>query len=296
MIPTRKFQFFSFLFLGILLITFSVYLFNNATKSTKRFNGARAYQDVLNQVVFGPRTPESTAHANAIAYIRKELEKVNWNVQIQETEWQGFRIQNIIASRSELSPSIIIGAHYDSRILADQDTGVRQKEAVPGANDGASGVAVLLELARVIPYNTPPIEFIFFDAEDNGGIANRQWIMGSQAFVASLTNKPKSVVIVDMIGDSDLNICIETNSDSRLVSEIWSMAAKIGNEKYFIATPKYTILDDHIPFLEAGIPAVDIIDFDYPYWHTVADTSDKVSARSLEIVGNTLLAWLETQK
>ena len=167
---------------------------------------------------------------------------------------------------------------------------------MPGANDGASGVSVLLELARTLPSDSVPVWLVFFDAEDNGGLDNRQWIMGSRAFVAALTEKPQAVIIVDMVGDADLNLFIERNSDAALTAEIWAQAAALGYEKFFIATPKYNMIDDHTPFLEAGIPAVDIIDFDYPYWHTSADTADKVSAKSLQAVGETMWAWIESQK
>jgi Zn-dependent M28 family amino/carboxypeptidase len=137
---------------------------------------------------------------------------------------------------------------------------------------------------------------VFFDAEDNGGLDNRAWIMGSRAFVTTLTEKPRAAVIVDMVGDEDLNLYLERNSDTKLAAEIWAQAIALGYGKNFITTPKYNMIDDHIPFLEAGIPAVDIIDFDYPYWHTSADTVDKVSAQSLQAVGETLLEWIESQK
>jgi Zn-dependent M28 family amino/carboxypeptidase len=110
--------------------------------------------------------------------------------------------------------------------------------------------------------------------------------------VDKLEFRPEAVVIVDMIGDADLNIYIEQNSNSALVNEIWNIAAELGYEQSFIPEPKYSILDDHTPFLQAGIPAVDIIDFDYPYWHTTNDTVDKVSAESLRVVGTTLQEWI----
>ena len=292
---TRRLHNFIFFCIGILLIGFSGWLVFNFLQPVSHFNGQRAYRDVIVQVSLGPRTPGSIAHAQTIAYIQQELVNAGWKVQIQTIEWDGFSIQNIIATRSEITPSILIGAHYDSRLLADQDPGPGRSEPVPGANDGASGVAVLLELARTLPSDSLPVWLVFFDAEDNGKLDNRHWIMGSRAFVASLTVKPQSVVIVDMVGDADLNIFIERNSDTNITAEIWAQAAALGYENYFISTPKYEILDDHSPFLEAGIPAVDIIDFDYPYWHTTADTSDKVSAQSLHVVGETLWVWIESQ-
>jgi glutaminyl-peptide cyclotransferase len=293
---TRKFQILILSGFGFLLIGLSGWLIYSSSQLAMHFDSQRAYQDVLTQVSFGARTPGSIAHGETVAYIQQELEKAGWKVKIQSTEWDGFFIQNIIASRSEIAPRIIVGAHYDSRLLADQDPGPGSRSPVPGANDGASGVAVLLELARTLPFDSVPFWFVFFDAEDNGGLDNRQWIMGSRAFVSTLTERPHSVVIVDMVGDADLNLFIERNSDAALTSEIWTQAASLGYGKYFIASPKYAMLDDHTPFLDAGIPAVDIIDFDYPYWHTSADTADKVSAHSLQAVGETLWAWIESQK
>jgi glutaminyl-peptide cyclotransferase len=114
--------------------------------------------------------------------------------------------------------------------------------------------------------------------------------------VASLQDKPDAAVIIDMIGDANLNIPIEQNSTPALVQQIWQTAKNLGYENIFLDQPGYSMLDDHTPFLQAGILAVDIIDFDYPYWHTTQDTADKVSAQSLEIIGKTLTEWLKTQR
>jgi glutaminyl-peptide cyclotransferase len=292
----RKYRISILVMLGILFIALAIWEVLPLFYQPVLFNGQRAYQDVLTQVAFGPRVPDSFAHAETITYIQNELRKAGWQAQIQDTDWQGFGIQNIIASRSNQTPQIILGAHYDSRMLADQDPGPGRNAPVPGANDGASGVAVLLELARTLPKTSLPTWLVFFDAEDDGGIAGRDWIMGSQAFVAALTFHPRAAIIVDMVGDANLNIYIERNSNAALVSEIWGQAAQLGFGQEFIPSIKYSMEDDHTPFLKAGIPAVDIIDFDYPYWHTAADTPDKVSPKSLEIVGETLSAWLMQQK
>jgi glutaminyl-peptide cyclotransferase len=292
----RKYLIFILVTLSILiigLVGWKVYLSN---RPTNNFDEQRAYQDVLAQVAFGPRTPDSQAHAEAVDYIQKELTKAGWNTDIQKTSWKGFPVQNIIASRSDQSPQIIFGAHYDSRLLADQDSRPGRNAPVPGANDGASGVAVLLEMARTLPSKSIPTWLVFFDAEDDGDLFGYDWIMGSRAFVASLTFKPRAAIILDMVGDADLNIYIERNSSSSLATEIWDQASKLGYGNNFIQQAKYSMLDDHTPFLEAGIPAVDIIDFDYPYWHTAADTPDKVSPKSLRIVGKTLLTWMTIQK
>jgi len=292
----RKWRVLLLVIFGLLMIGVTASLAVRVFPKPTTFDGRRAYQDVLAQVAFGPRTIGSYAHAETIAYIQEELRKANWQSQLQNTTWQGFPVENIIATRQDQPPQIIIGAHYDSRMVADQDPGQGPHPPVPGGNDGASGVAVLLELARTLPSDTLPISLVFLDAEDDGGLGGRDWLMGSRAYVASLTFRPRSVIILDMIGDANLNIYIERNSDPTLVAEIWRQAASMSHQKQFIPTPKYSMIDDHTPFLEAGIPAVDIIDFDYPYWHTTADTADKVSAASLQIVGEVVRAWLMTQK
>ena len=261
------------------------------------FDSSHAYTDILTQITFGPRIVGSEGHAKIRKWIRSELESAGWMVEIQQTERMGHPIYNITAKRNADPPQIILGAHYDSRMFADQDpTPGRQAEPVPGANDGASGVAILLELARSLPKDSQPVWLVFFDAEDNGNIEGWDWILGSSAFAEKLTVQPRAVVIVDMIGDADLNIYLEKNSNITLRTEIWSTAEKLGYGDKFINKEKFSMLDDHTPFLEAGIPAVDIIDFDYPYWHTTQDTPDKVLAESLQAVGDTLLNWIVTDQ
>jgi Zn-dependent M28 family amino/carboxypeptidase len=257
------------------------------------FDGERAYQDVIRQVGFGPRIPGTEGHARIIAYIQAELKAAGWQSEVVADEFKGQVVKNIRAWRAEAEPVVLLGAHYDTRIYADHDPNPENHtQPVQGANDGASGVAVLLELARTLPADSVPVELVFFDAEDNGRIAGWDWILGSSAYAASMQSRPQAVVIVDMIGDADLNIYMEHNSDPELTRQIWSVAGRLGYEQFFIPEYKYRVLDDHIPFLVKGLKAVDIIDLDYPYWHTIADTPDKVSADSLKVVGKTLLAWL----
>jgi glutaminyl-peptide cyclotransferase len=260
------------------------------------FDSSRAYADVQTQVAFGPRIPESEGHAKIEAWIRAELESAGWIVEVHESERMGHSIYNIIAKRNDEAPQIILGAHYDTRMIADHDPDINKRtEPVPGANDGASGVAVLLGLARSLPKDTAPVWLVFFDTEDNGRIEGWDWILGSRAFAEEISVEPRAVVIIDMIGDADLNIYLEKNSDVAIRTEIWSTAEKLGYGEQFINQEKYSMEDDHTPFLEAGIPAVDIIDFDYPYWHTTQDTADKVSAESLQAVGETLWNWIVEQ-
>lgn len=270
------------------------------TPTPSSFDGERAYQDVVKQVSFGPRLPGSDAHNQMVAWLQEELMRSGWEVELQETIYQNQPVRNVIARRSESSagsadrPWIILAAHYDSRFQANQEQDPElQDDPVPGANDGASGVAVLLDLARVLPRELEQdIWLVFFDVEDQGNLPGWDWILGSRAFAESLEEKPDGVVIVDMVGDADLNLYLERTSNQEMANEIWAVAAELGYGDRFIPEQKYSILDDHTPFLELGIPAVDIIDFDYPYWHTVEDTVDKVSPDSLHVVGGTLYHWL----
>ena len=286
--------------IGLLLVSavgwYMYALLSQPEPASVSFDGQRAYADVQTQVAFGPRSPGTDGHAQIVAWMRAELESVGWQVEVQESEALGHPVQNIVAKRGDASPQIILGAHYDSRMYADNDPDpVNHTQPVPAANDGASGVAVLLELARTLPKDSVPTWLVFFDAEDNGRIEGWDWILGSREFVKNNVLQPRAVVVIDMIGDADLNIYKERNSNTGLTDEIWGVANSLGYEKQFIAEYKYSMEDDHTPFLEAGIPAVDIIDFDYPYWHTVGDTTDKVSAESLEVVGKTLWTWITQQ-
>ena len=286
--------------IGLLLVSavgwYMYALLSQPEPASASFDGQRAYADVQTQVAFGPRSPGTDGHAQIVAWMRAELESAGWQVEVQESEALGHPVQNIVAKRGDASPQIILGAHYDSRMFADNDPDpANHTQPVPAANDGASGVAVLLELARTLPKDSVPTWLVFFDAEDNGRIDGWDWILGSREFVKNNVLQPRAVVVIDMIGDADLNIYKERNSNAGLTDEIWGVANSLGYEKQFIAEYKYSMEDDHTPFLEAGIPAVDIIDFDYPYWHTVGDTTDKVSAESLEVVGKTLWTWITQQ-
>jgi Zn-dependent M28 family amino/carboxypeptidase len=156
-------------------------------------------------------------------------------------------------------------------------------------------VAVLLELARSLDLEHVPNEIwlAFFDAEDNGGLDGWDWIAGSRYMAQNLTAEVEAMILVDMVGDADQQIYFDRNSDALLSERVWREAAALGYGGTFIPEPRYAMLDDHIPFRDLGIPAIDIIDFDYPYWHTTEDTADKVSAASLERVGRTVEAFLE---
>ena len=267
------------------------------------FSGERAYQDIEFQMDLGPRTPDSSAHNQTIDYIKQQLTDAGWVVQQQEMTIKGKTVKNIIAYRDidhkdEEAEWTILGTHYDTRLIADRDLDEkRRSQPVPGANDGASGVAVLLELARVLPEDLDKnIWLVFFDAEDNGRIQGWDWVLGSRAFVDSLNSTPDAALIIDMVGDEDLDIYIEKNSDKDLVTSIWSTASSLGYKQYFIPVAKRSILDDHTPFIEKLIPAALIIDLDYAFWHTTQDTIDKVSANSLQIVGDVVYTWVTSSE
>ena len=261
------------------------------------FDGTRAWNDVRMQVDMGPRIPGSSGHGQILIWMQNELEAAGWQVTVEQTTSMGHPIQNLIAFRSSVPAAILLGAHYDTRIFASRDPDPsRREQPVPGADDGASGVAVLVELARTLPNDTIPVSLVFFDAEDNGDIPGWDWILGSRAYVASMTDKPKAMILVDMVGADPLRLPMEANSDPALRTSIWQTAARLGDGSAFVPQVKYSIEDDHTPFLQAGVPAVDIIDLDYPYWHTTSDTPDHVSAGSLQIVGDVLWNWLAAQK
>src|SRR3989304_1301529 len=164
--------------LGWLILRF----LSPATPPPAHFDSERAYQDVIYQTNLGPRTSRSQAHEQAVAWMQRELESFGWQVEIQEGELLGHPIRNVVARRPrdgmEEAPWIILGAHYDSRLVADADPEpARRTMPVPGANDGASGVAVLLELARVIPKDLPlEVWLAFFDAEDKGRLPGWDWV------------------------------------------------------------------------------------------------------------------------
>jgi hypothetical protein len=287
------------------------------TPASTVFDGQHAYDEYLvSQMRFGARPAGSKALRATGDYIIAELEKNGWQVKVQEFMFRGMPLRNIIGtSGAGEGPLLILGAHYDTRPRANMDK-VNPQLPVPGANDGASGVAVLLELARSLNKErlNNEIWLAFFDAEDNGSLSTCDlqvaalqaelsgcdrtpwtWSVGAEHAAENLTTIPDAVVVVDMIGDADQNIYYEHNSDKELQETLWNVAKELGYSRWFIPEYRWSMTDDHTPFLKRGIRAVDLIDFDYPAWHTVEDTADKVSAASLERVGRVLETWLEKE-
>jgi len=270
----------------------------NAPTSTpvpKEFDGDQAYTHVVAQMDLGPRITGTDANVFAGDYIAQQLQQVGWQVEFQAFTYKDTPVRNVIAKTNiGKGPVIILGAHYDCRRRADQDP-EHPNDPVPGADDGASGVAVLLELARTLDQQQVPNEIwlAFFDAEDNGDLDGWEWIVGSAYMAEHLEITPQAMILLDMIGDQDQQIYYENNSDPELSAKVWETAAKLGYDAHFIPQPRWSMEDDHIPFVRRGIPSLDIIDFDYPHWHKTTDTIDKISIESLERVGRTVEVFLE---
>jgi Zn-dependent M28 family amino/carboxypeptidase len=193
----------------------------------------------------------------------------------------------------EIDQRIVLGAHWDTRLWADKDPDpAKRKLPILGANDGASGVAVLLELARLMHEQSPKIgvDIALFDGEDLGTDQDQDgWFRGSKEYAARYAHEPKPifVAVLDMVGKHDLTLHWEGNSYEQagnIVDLVWETAARVG-ARSFRSDVKHKVYDDHIPFLQAGIPAIVLIDFDFPEWHTHADNLRAVDPASLEDVG-----------
>jgi Zn-dependent M28 family amino/carboxypeptidase len=248
---------------------------------------------IQKQLSVSSRIPGSDASQLTAKYFKDYLESFGWNVEYQEFYFDGIILRNVIAKNSSNPPQLIIGTHYDTRQYSDQDP-VKSKQSmpVPGAIDGASGSALILELGRLTIDEDLSIWLVFFDGEDQGNINGWQWSVGAEYFARNLKEKPDRVVILDMLGDKDLKIYKEMNSDLELSNEIWTIAGGLGYANSFIDEQKHSFIDDHLPFINIGIPTALLIDFDYPYWHTTSDTLDKVSESNLEIVLEVMLEWI----
>ncbi|OGC77671.1 MAG: hypothetical protein A2145_00610 [candidate division Zixibacteria bacterium RBG_16_40_9] len=209
-------------------------------------------------------------------------------------------LNNVLATfYPELPRRVLLCAHWDTRPWADKDPDSSQRNnPILGANDGASGTAILLHLAEIVGKHKPRfgVDLVFFDGEDLGQEGKPEsYALGSQFFAKGSSGyHPEFAILLDMVGDKDLKIYKEEYSNKfapHTVELVWNKARELKLD-CFVDSVGYTVWDDHIPLLQAGIPCVDIIDFNYPYWHTTADTPDKCSAESLEKVGRLLVALL----
>lgn len=286
-----------------------------------RFDGALAYEHVLTQIS-GPNataryripgTETNTEVAQEITGVMRGLGyEVGWHQFNATYGCQETPMHNVVATRAGTSGrTVVFAAHYDTRPIADKDPDASMRaQPVLGANDGASGVAVLLELARVLPPSNDSVRMLFFDGEDGGGNWNRcttQWILGSTAYAETLTETDvasiRALVLVDMVGDRDLVLPKEgyTAANERaapLQEDIYDVGQALGHDDVFLDRIGPQITDDHVPFLARQIPAVDLIHLIpgdprvFPDWHhTTFDDAASVSADSLAIVGQTLEVW-----
>ncbi len=258
------------------------------------FDGAKALEHVRQLVALGPRPAGSPALAAARQYIRRQMAAIGMPVVEQafdaDTPVGRLRMVNVRVTIPGASKDrLIIGGHYETKIF--------KEFRFVGANDGGSSAAFLIELARVLKTRQNPftIELVFFDGEE---ATRPEWqypdhTYGSRHYVdaetrAGTLRSIKAMILVDMIGDRNLNIRRESDSTKWLTDTIWNSARTLGYGRHFV-NEEMAVEDDHVAFLRAGVPAVNIIDLDYPAWHTAADTIDQVSARSMEIVGIVLL-------
>jgi hypothetical protein len=283
----------------LLLLTVSVIQVSGQVTHTAIFDGESAYNYLTDQCDFGPRPPGSENLTHCISYIVDTLVSFNWLVTIQNFTYKDTACANIIGMwESPATAPIILGAHFDTRPQATEDAPENQSLPILGANDGASGTAVLLELARILPEDDrSKVELVFFDAEDSGGINGWDWIQGSTYYVSELTDQRKqsiqAMILLDMVGDANLYLPKEGTSTDSLQNAIWSLAADLGYSSTFVDYSGGSVYDDHRPFLLEGIPAVDIIQVPFPaYWHTLEDTPDKCSAESLAIVGSVIETFI----
>jgi len=264
--------------------------------ATPRFESGRAWEHLRQFVSFGPRPSGSPAIEQTRSYIKRQLAELK--IPVAEQGWDDntpagrLHMVNLIATiPGTRADRIVIAGHFDTKRFSEF--------RFLGANDGGSSAAFLLEMARVLKGRRNPltIELLFLDGEEavgEWGGTNRTY--GSRHYVekarrdGSLTSL-KALLLVDMIADRDLAIRREGYSTRWLTDIIWNTARQQGRSEYFV-NEIVEIEDDHQPFLEAGVPAVDIIDLDYHAWHTPLDTLDAVSARSLQVIGDVLLAAL----
>ncbi len=271
---------------------------------TRSFDGQAAYRAVEAQVAFGPRIPGTPGHAAEAAWLDSLLRPLADTLIVQAwthvtASGESLPMRNFVARFNPgASERILFLAHWDTRPVSDGPNSRDSAAAVPGANDGASGTAVLLGVASAL-HLAPPgvgVDLLFVDGEDYGVFAaEADVLIGSKYYAAHLPPGPAPLyaVLFDMVGDRDLQIYQEGNSLTgapEVVGLVWKVAAKAGYGSVFVSTPRHTLTDDHVSLQARGIRAIDVVDFDYPYWHTKEDTPDKVSAQSLDAVGEVALA------
>jgi len=291
---------------------FLTLIFLGCQSNVPRFDEDHAFSYLVAQCDFGPRNPGSDGYYACLDYLITELDQSANEIILQDFSYQErrynkqYNLQNIIARfNPDAEFQTIISAHWDTRPWADQED-LRQDRNKPiiGANDGASGVAILLELAKIMGENPPPIgvNLVFFDGEDLGVPGeNETYCQGSRFFATNLPiPRPDEAINLDMVGDKQLVLPIERYSleyHPKLVRHLWDRAKDMGLDA-FIGRVDYAIYDDHVRLNEiAGIPSIDIIDFKYPnsyanFWHTMNDIPENCSEESLGQVGTLMVDYI----
>ena len=285
---------------------------NPAAAASTGFSGSSAYSYAKAQVDFGPRVPGTEAAQKAGDWIIRQMRSRADTVIVQSftyttADGRKLPLRNIIARfRPDLSDRVLYVTHWDSRPKSESGTTQAEKKMpVPGANDGASGVGMFVALGDALKRSRPVVgvDLLFTDGEDYGefGPPEVDVLIGAKYFAAHPPTpgyKPIFGVLWDMIGDKDLRIPYEMNSFQQapeVVSRVWQTAADLGYGNVFVQESGGLITDDHIPLLNAGMKVIDVIDLTYPPHHTPHDTMDKVSAKSLAMVGDVATA-LVTRK
>ena len=278
----------------------------DAVAAQTAFDGAAAHGYVKAQLDFGPRVPGTAGHRRTGDWIVEQMRRSADTVI--EQRWthvsaagDTLPLRNIIARfRPEAAERVLYLTHWDTRPVSESAADARRRSLpVPGANDGASGVALFVALADALK-QTPPsvgLDLLFVDGEDYGdfGPPLGDVLLGSTYFAEHLPSpgyRPLYGVLWDMIGDRDLRIAQEGNSLSaapEVVQRVWGVADELGYSSVFVPETGEYITDDHIPLIKKGLLVIDVIDLDYPHHHTPDDTLDKVSPRSLQVVGDVAL-------
>jgi glutaminyl-peptide cyclotransferase len=270
-------------------------------KHVREFDGSSAFHYLESQVGFGPRIPGTEAHRRMVAWLDSLLRQRADTVVVQSwthvtAAGDSLPLTNLVARfRPAATKRLLFLAHYDSRPHADGPASSDSTKPVLGANDGASGVALLLGVADALK-RTPPtigVDLLFVDGEDYGDFTKTpdDVLIGSRYYAKHQVPgaQPLYAVLFDLIADKDLQIFEEGNSligAPEVVELVWNAAKDLGYAGTFVASPKHTLIDDHLELQKVGIRAIDVVDFDYPSWHTTEDTIDKVSGASLQIVGD----------
>jgi Zn-dependent M28 family amino/carboxypeptidase len=268
-------------------------------KIWEEFSGEKAFVHVQRLVDLGPHPAGSDAIEKARDYIEEQLRHSGWQVTRQaftdETPRGKVRFVNVIArfsgNANPASPEFLLCSHYDTKLF--------ETIRFVGANDGGSSAGLLLELARVIgqgPNLAAKIELVFFDGEEAyENFSDTDGLYGSRYFAKQLqgggAKQLRGGILFDMIGDRSLGVTLPADSPSAMARDIFAAAEAVKQRNYFSYLDR-DLIDDHAPLNAVGIPTIDIIDFDYPWWHTADDTIDKISAQSLQIVGSVALYYL----